>query len=154
MNFVSPAMASNAEDRKFQKELNAGATSLALLGFLNRAKKPMYGYEIAKELEAIAGAGLPMNQGALYPVLRSLEQQALLTSYLQPSAAGPARKYYEITAAGRQALKRWTISWRRNQRFVNFILEGRHDSQPKRSRSPLPSQPAGTIESARSRRRG
>ena len=45
-------MESPAQDRKFQKELNAGATSLALLGFLAGAKQPMYGYEIAKELEA------------------------------------------------------------------------------------------------------
>jgi len=121
------------EDRKFQKELNAGATSLALLGFLGAAKKPMYGYEIAKELEAVAGGSLPMNQGALYPVLRSLEQQELLSSYVEPSVAGPARKYYQITPSGRQALRRWRVSWQSTTKFVDSLLEGKHGLRRSRT---------------------
>jgi PadR family transcriptional regulator, regulatory protein PadR len=123
------------EDRKFQKELNAGATSLALLGLLGRAKRPMYGYELAKALEAKAGGSLPMNQGALYPVLRSLEQQSLLSSYVEPSVAGPARKYYAITPAGRRALSRWLTTWRNTTQFVNAVLEV-NDVRPKKRRGP------------------
>src|SRR5262245_38950522 len=107
----------DADERRFQKQLNGGATSLALLGLLSRVKSPMYSYEIAKKLEASCGGTLPMNQGALYPVLRSLEEQALLSSYIEPSVAGPARKYYQITAAGRQTLRRWLAAWRSTQRF-------------------------------------
>jgi PadR family transcriptional regulator PadR len=142
------------EDRKFQKELNAGATSLALLGFLAAAKKPMYGYEIAKELEAIAGGSLPMNQGALYPVLRSLEQQGFLSSYVEPSVAGPARKYYQIMSSGRQALRRWSASWRATTEFVDSIVEGRYGIRRSRSAEPLPKGTAPRIETAPSRRSG
>jgi hypothetical protein len=59
--------------RKFQKELNAGVSALLVLGLLVKADRPMYGYEIAMQLEGMSEEGLPMNHGALYPVLRSLE---------------------------------------------------------------------------------
>ncbi len=38
--------------RKFQKELNSGAISIVLLGLLSDATRPMYGYEIAMQLES------------------------------------------------------------------------------------------------------
>src|SRR5690349_10830519 len=103
---------SDVEDRRFQKQLNGGAASLALLGLLSQANRPMYGYEIAKELEARCGGTLPMNQGALYPALRALEEQKILASHVEPSDSGPARKYYQITASGRQTLRRWLVAWR------------------------------------------
>src|SRR5260221_640618 len=54
--------------------MNAGTSSLVLLSVLSRSKKPMYGYQIAKHLEA-SGPQVPMmKQGTLYPVLRSLEE--------------------------------------------------------------------------------
>ena len=88
--------------RKFQKELSSGIVSLALLALLARADKPLYGYQIAKELEGF-GEGLPVKQGTLYPVLRSLEAGGLLSSEVEPSVAGPPRRYYSVTEAGRQA---------------------------------------------------
>jgi PadR family transcriptional regulator PadR len=127
-----------SDDRKFQKQLNAGATALALLGLLHRAGRAMYGYEIAKSLELRAGGDLPMNQGALYPVLRSLEQQGYLSSCVEPSVAGPARKYYQITATGRRVLPRWLASWRRTNEFIDSVLETNHDSERERSGSNVP----------------
>ena len=90
-------------NRKFQKELNAGASALVILGLLERSGRAMYGYEIGKQLEQLAGA-LPMHQGALYPALRSLEKGGLLASEVEPSVSGPPRRYYRITPQGRQAL--------------------------------------------------
>ena len=51
-----------ASVRKFQKELSAGIVSLALLGLLANANKPLYGYQIAKDLDDFA-EGLPAKQG-------------------------------------------------------------------------------------------
>jgi PadR family transcriptional regulator PadR len=127
-------MKTDTSDRRFQKQLNSGATALALLGLLSRAKRPTYGYEIAKHLEKLCGGELPMNQGALYPVLRALEQQGFLSSYVEPSVAGPARKYYSITSAGRGAVKRWTATWQNTIQFVNSVLEG-SDERRKQQRS-------------------
>lgn len=109
--------------RKFRKELNAGTVSLVLLTLLERAGTPMYGYEIAKRLEEAAGDDLPVKQGALYPVLRSLEAQGLLASSVEPSTSGPPRRYYGVTAAGRRALAAWSEAWRATRDFVDAWLE-------------------------------
>ena len=109
--------------RKFQKELSAGIVSLALLALLAHAEKPLYGYQIAKELEGFGG-GLPVKQGTLYPVLRSLEAGGLLTSEVEPSVSGPPRRYYRATDEGRQAIGLWQASWMRTREFVDAVLEG------------------------------
>jgi len=110
--------------RKFQKEMNAGTSSLVLLNVLNRSKEPMYGYQIAKLLEE-NGPDLPlMKQGTLYPVLRSLEENGLLSSMVEPSVSGPPRRYYTITSEGREALKEWLEIWKQTKKFVDTILKG------------------------------
>jgi len=109
--------------RKFQKELSAGIVSLALLALMGGADKPLYGYQIAKELEGYGG-GLPVKQGTLYPVLRSLEAGGLLTSEVEPSVTGPPRRYYSITEEGRQAVVQWRESWMKTREFVDAVLEG------------------------------
>ena len=113
----------NEADKKFQKELNAGTAAVVLLSILDRADKPMYGYQIAKYIETSVN-DMPMTQGALYPVLRSLESSSLLESEVEPSVSGPPRRYYKITKSGRETLKRWTEIWYQTKIFVDTILEG------------------------------
>ncbi|GJM43748.1 MAG: PadR family transcriptional regulator [Gemmatimonadota bacterium] len=110
--------------RKFQKELNAGTVSFVLLGVLSHATEPLYGYQIAKQLETGSEDVTMMKQGALYPVLRSLEKNGLLASRVEPSLSGPPRRYYEITETGREAFAQWTTIWHHNTRFVDAVLKG------------------------------
>jgi PadR family transcriptional regulator PadR len=110
--------------RKFQKELNAGTAALVLLSILDRARSPMYGYQIIKSLEMTRGDPPMMKQGALYPVLRSLEKSGLLRSRVEPSVSGPPRRYYEITPLGREIQGVWRKTWRRTSDFVDKITEG------------------------------
>ena len=110
--------------KKFQKELSAGTVSLALLAVLGRAAEPMYGYQIAKTLERSGEGVLSGKQSALYPVLRNLEGAGLLESHVEPSVAGPPRRYYRITAAGRAALAEWAGAWRATRDSVDSVLEG------------------------------
>jgi PadR family transcriptional regulator PadR len=110
--------------RKFQKELSAGTVSLVLLALLARAPEPLYGYQVAKRLESATDTGLPVKQGTLYPVLRSLETGGLLTSYVEPSVSGPPRRYYAITPDGCEALAAWVALWGRTRDFVDAVLEG------------------------------
>lgn len=112
------------ETRKFQRELNSGTAALVLLGVLGEAKEPMYGYQIAKLVERYAGEMPIMKQGALYPVLRSLEGGGLLKSEVEPSVSGPPRRYYVITDNGREALKNWSGIWSRTKKLVDTVLEG------------------------------
>ncbi len=110
--------------KKLQKELSAGTVALVLLALLDRTREPMYGYQIAKRLEEASIEGLPVKQGTLYPVLRSLEAGALVESRVEPSVAGPPRRYYSITPRGRDAKVVWTAAWRRTRDFVEGALEG------------------------------
>ncbi len=118
---------SNPVDRKFQKELSSGTAALVLLSVVRRAPGPLYGYQIAKQLYA-DGARTPiMKQGALYPVLRSLEKMGLLASEVEPSVSGPPRRYYRATEEGRNALERWIGIWDGNTAFVDSVLKGAAD---------------------------
>jgi PadR family transcriptional regulator PadR len=114
--------------RKFQKELNGGMAALVLLGVLYRSSSPMYGYQIAKLVEARSKSVDIMKQGALYPVLRSLESDGLLRSEVQPSVSGPPRRYYAITSEGRETLGRWREIWSQTRDLVDAIFKGdEHD---------------------------
>ena len=109
---------------KFHKELSAGIVSLVLLAVLARAKAPMYGYQIAKQLDETGEGVLSGKQSALYPVLRNLESAGLLASEVEPSVTGPPRRYYRITQAGRRVLEEWSYVWTATRDFVNTVLEG------------------------------
>ena len=117
-----------AVDKKFARELSSGTTSLALLAILSRAEEPMYGYQIAGLLVTEDGFEL-VKQGAIYAVLRSLERNGLLSSRIEPSVSGPPRRYYRITGEGREALKRWTNTWRRTCGLLEETLEGGRNEQ-------------------------
>ena len=110
--------------RKFQKELNAGTASLVVLGLMDRLAEPLYGYQIAKLLERLAGGRLPMKQGALYPVLRSMEAKGLLESEVVPSTSAPPRRYYRVTEDGRRMLGRWVAVWGDTREFIDRALTG------------------------------
>ena len=114
--------------KKFRKELSAGTVSLALLSILAQTEEPLYGYQIGK----LVGAGdkkaktdsVTVKQGAIYPVLRSLEAQDLLSSEREMTDSGPPRKYYRVTESGKQALEAWTAIWNETKTFLDNVLGG------------------------------
>ena len=109
---------------KLLKELILGTVALVLLAILEQAKEPLYGYQIAKQLEEAAADGVPVKQGTLYPVLRSMNDNGLLESSVEPSVSGPPRKYYTITSEGREVLGQWNAEWTRTRDFVDAVLKG------------------------------
>jgi len=113
--------------RKFQKDLNAGLVALVLLAVLSASTEDLYGYEIAKRLQKANEGEALFKEGTVYPVLRALSAAGLLTSRVVPSYAGPARRYYRITDAGREVLREWSSIWRQTRDFVDRFIEG---SQP------------------------
>ena len=114
----------SAPTKKFQKEMNAGIASLVLLSILQKSREPMYGYQIAKLLEEYSGDTSFMKQGALYPVLHSLENNGLLKSSVEPSVSGPPRRYYEITPEGQESLLIWQGVWKQMKSFVDRAIKG------------------------------
>ena len=114
----------SATNRKFQRELNAGTVALVLLSVIDRAEGPLYGYQIAKHVGRSAEDLPIMKHGALYPVLRSLEESGLLSSTVEPSVTAPPRRYYKVTEEGRITLREWAKIWERTKAFVDHTLKG------------------------------
>lgn len=79
-------------------------TRYALLGMLTI--KPMSGYDIKKEMQKTIAHFWSESDGQIYPILRTLEQEELVTVTLEPKGARP-RKIYTITDAGRKVLQEW-----------------------------------------------
>jgi PadR family transcriptional regulator, regulatory protein PadR len=68
-----------------------------------------YGYSIVVRLQDRGFDALA--EGTVYPALSRLEAKGLLTSRLEPSRAGPARKYYRPTKSGVDELQRAASAW-------------------------------------------
>jgi PadR family transcriptional regulator, regulatory protein PadR len=69
-------------------------------------ERPGHGYDLLERLPELLGDER-VDVGNLYRVLRTLEEQALVSSEWDESVPGPAKRTYEITADGRAALERW-----------------------------------------------
>lgn len=94
-----------------------GFLDLCLLAMLDR--RPDYGYGLSQRLAAAGVAEVP--GGTLYPALMRLEQQALVAPSWAASDAGPRRKYYELTDAGRASLAEQAAGWRRFRDGVDAL---------------------------------
>jgi PadR family transcriptional regulator PadR len=88
----------------FILELRRGIIVLAVLTQLDQEQ---YGYSLISNMKA---AGLDIDQGTLYPLLRRLESQGLLTSAWRIETDRP-RRYYTISREGRQLLPRLKNEW-------------------------------------------
>ncbi|HEX6134798.1 MAG TPA: PadR family transcriptional regulator [Longimicrobiales bacterium] len=91
----------------WQTQARKGLLELAILNALGQGR--MYGYEIAKTLRRIPA--LVVVEGTIYPIMSRLEKEGLLTSTLEASPEGPARKYYRLSREGVAVLKRINSLW-------------------------------------------
>ncbi len=66
------------------------------------AERERYAYELVRSIAEVPGLGI--SEGTLYPLLSRLRMQGFVTSRLEESAEGPARKYYCLTDQGRDTL--------------------------------------------------
>lgn len=106
---------------KISKELAKGSTAMLVLSVLSREE--MYGYQIIKTVELTSEKVFQMNEGTLYPILHSLEQEGFLTSrWCDGEENGRRRKYYKITEDGKKELKLRHAEWERYEKAVNRVL--------------------------------
>ena len=85
-------------------ELRRGSLTLAVLAQL---RSEHYGYTLRK---ALADLGLDIDEGTLYPLLRRLEAQDLLTSEWREEG-GRNKRFYKLSPEGRQTLKQLLAEW-------------------------------------------
>lgn len=92
-----------------QKGMKVGAVSLWLLLLLS--ERPMYGYEIIKELEKKFGGYWKPKTGTIYPALEKLEKSNSVTSKMEFRDKTPDRKNYAITEKGQSELAQSMEHW-------------------------------------------
>ena len=101
---------------KLESELRRGVLTLAVLSGL---RTPQYGYSLR---QVLAEAGLPIEEGTLYPLMRRLESQGVLESSWNTDGASP-RRYYQLSEDGRRLYKAMTESWRRQAQVMDSLLD-------------------------------
>ena len=74
-----------------------GVLELCVLALLHQ--KDRYGYEVSEELSK----KIDIADGTVYPILRKLKADGLVTTYLCEESGGPPRKYYSLTKTGKEA---------------------------------------------------
>ena len=100
---------------KLRQELRRGVLVLAVLGSL---KHPHYGYSLRKQLQ---DAGIDIDEGTLYPLVRRLADQGLLDSEWQ-QGDGRERRYYQLSAVGAELLPSLTSEWQTlNSRLASLL---------------------------------
>ncbi len=99
-------------------QLKKGALELCVLALLS--KQDSYAYEIASRLSDSIGMG----EGTIYPLMRRLQSDRLVETYLIESPAGPPRKYYKLTEGGRKSFASQQAAWKSFSGAVEDILGG------------------------------
>ena len=101
---------------KIKLEFRRGALPLAVLAQL---REEHYGYSLRKELNA---QGLEIDEGTLYPLIRRLEKQGLLSSEWRTDDARKKR-YYRLSPLGEEVLVSLLVEWRSLNECIDRIVQ-------------------------------
>jgi poly-beta-hydroxybutyrate-responsive repressor len=94
------------------------------------AEGPSHGYDLLEQVRRLGIRGA--EPGGLYRYLRSMEKEQLVSSWWEPSQAGPARRTYVLTDEGRKALDS-SVSSLRDVREILVSLLDRYDGLAHRT---------------------
>jgi len=103
-------------------ELRRGTLTLAVLSQL---RTPQYGYSLVQLLE---DSGIPIDQSTLYPLLRRLEKQELVSSSWDTAESRP-RKYYVLSEYGLEIYMQLKEEWMKNSNELYSLLKGDDDNE-------------------------
>lgn len=84
---------------------------------------PMHGYGISKWIRERTDEQFDIEEGALYPALRRLEQKGWLASEWAVTETSREAKFYRLTSSGRSALRRELAEWSRYVVAMSRVLE-------------------------------
>ncbi len=87
------------------------------------AERPRHGYDLVERLPEVTGDTRRVDMGNLYRLLRALEREDVVASSWDEGAAGPARRIYKLTEAGRSLLDRWAESLPAVRSAVDAFIE-------------------------------
>ena len=99
-------------------QFKKGVLDMCVLAMLR--DKDSYGYDIADSLSQ----RIKLADGTVYPILRKLAADGLVSTYLKESQNGPPRKYYHLTPEGQEVLAAYIKDWEEFSKVVSGIIGG------------------------------
>jgi PadR family transcriptional regulator PadR len=102
-------------------QFRRGILDACVLAVLEKGES--YGYQLVKDISQF----IEITESTLYPILKRLEQTALLEVFTQEHN-GRLRKYYRITPMGRAKITELMKEWEEIVKIYNFIVDERGDS--------------------------
>ena len=110
---MEPGRARNAVS-----QLRKGTLEYCVLALLRDGQR--YGFELVRTLSE--ADGLLISEGTIYPLLSRLRRDQLVSTSWQESEAGPPRRYYQLTEAGKRALADFSEEWARFRDAVDALV--------------------------------
>jgi len=110
---IEPGRARNAVS-----QLRKGTLEYCVLALLRDGQR--YGFELVRTLSETDG--LLVSEGTIYPLLSRLRRDRLVSTSWQESEAGPPRRYYQLTDAGKRALADFSDEWARFRNAVDALV--------------------------------
>lgn len=101
-------------------QLLPGTLDLLVLRAL--AWEPTHGTGVGDWIRLVTGGALPIEEGSLYPALYRLERRGLIAADWGRSDANRRARYYQLTTAGRQELRRLVSEWTRYADAMGKVL--------------------------------
>lgn len=98
-------------------QLKKGVLEMCVLSLIS--KRDHYAYEIVQTLEET----IEISEGTIYPLMRRLQTEKFVSTYLVESLSGPSRKYYKIEEKGKLELEVMKNEWRSFYVDVNYLLD-------------------------------
>lgn len=106
---------------KIWQDVMKGSIDSLLMCLL--AEKPMYGYEIIKELSRRSQGYFKFKEGTLYPALHRLEDRGLIEGAWQMLPSGRQRRYYRVTEKGYGIIGERKSQWEEFTLAMNKIIQ-------------------------------
>ena len=88
-------------------------------------KRDCYGYEISEFLSG----HIDISDGTVYPILRKLKADGMLTTYLQEESGGPPRKYYKLTELGLETYEADRAEYLNFAKSIRNLLEDEENDE-------------------------
>lgn len=105
---------------RWETQLRKGVVDLAVMAAIGEGES--YGYGIVERLKG--HAGLELTESTIYPVLARLEHEGFLAIRSGDSPLGPRRRYYRLTAAGRERFQGMAEGFQVLSRSLSRLIEG------------------------------
>jgi PadR family transcriptional regulator PadR len=104
--------------------LKKGSAEFLILSLLQA--QPRHGYELQKLIESRSRGVLTFNVASLYPLLYRMEEDGWIVGRWVEKAGERRKRFYTLTAAGRETLEAQRASWREFVRAINLVAGVRH----------------------------